>query len=91
VLVATPSVQLTDRSPVTVRVAGFKPHERVRLTVLSGRRWTRTGTTSATGGLVITFPGTRLARCAIYRLEAAGPRGELAWYQSRPAMCVSGD
>ena len=73
-----------------MRVAGVEPHERFSVTVLSGRRWTRTGTTNRAGALVITFPGTRLARCAIYRLEATGARGELVWYQSRPGMCVSG-
>ena len=87
-LVATPTLQLTDRAPITVRIGGFKPHERVTVSVTSGRRWRKAGTTGARGVLVVTFPGTRLALCAIYRLAASGSKGDVARYTSPAAMCV---
>jgi hypothetical protein len=43
VLLATPTLHLASRGPVTVQVAGFKPHERVTVTLFSGHRWTKAG------------------------------------------------
>ena len=87
-LLATPTLHLADRSPITVQVTGFRPHERVTVTVVSGRRWTKAGSTGLTGALRVTFPGTRLARCAVYRLSAVGAHGEIAWLRPPAPMCV---
>jgi hypothetical protein len=89
-LVATPTLQLSDRAPITVQIRRFRPLERVTVTVTSGHTWRKAGTTNAQGALVVSFPGTRLAPCAIYRLTAAGTKGDTAWFQSHAAMCGAG-
>jgi hypothetical protein len=64
VLLATPTLHLASRGPVTVQVAGFKPHERVTVTLFSGHRWTKAGATGAGGAMMISSPArdSRAAR-----------------------------
>src|SRR5689334_13375284 len=86
---APPSLRLVDRSPVTVRVAGFTARERVTVTVsAAGQRWTRAGVTTGRGILRLAFPGVTLARCGFYSLRALGARGDAARFTSPAAMCM---
>ena len=70
-------VAVTDRSPLTVRGTGFKPFERVVVTVLSSARLTARRTANASGIFIVrwqTAPGGKLG-CEALVVRAAGTLG----------------
>jgi hypothetical protein len=78
---------LMDNAPLTFRGMQFDAGERVRLTVVAGRRVTKQLRASGAGGFVARFPGTSLSRCAGYTAVAVGTRGSRAVIGAPNAYC----
>jgi hypothetical protein len=65
-----PLLTLALRDPVTIRGAGFRPGERIRVTLLqpTGVRVVRVG---SRGGFIVSF-GATMPRCELVRVIAVG-------------------
>jgi len=79
---------VTDRSPLTVRGADFRSHERVRVVFQADERsWAvRTAATSA-GTFTARFVGVQLDVCSVKQLSAAGSMGSRAFVKFMPPAC----
>jgi hypothetical protein len=72
---AKASVRIVKLTPLTVRGTGFKPAERVTLTLSAGAAGTARGTATAAGVLTVSFPKTKVTACTAYTLRAVGAAG----------------
>jgi len=80
-------LRLVDDKPLVLRGKGFKPSERVRLTVeASGQRRVRTLVASYSGGFVAIFTQLRVDPCEL-EARAAGAAGTNAAYKLPERMC----
>jgi hypothetical protein len=88
-----PRVWLSDTSPLTVKGSGFKPGEKVSLTLTAGRRFApRTLAASARGALTATWTGKPVlkAGCLAVAVQAVGNRGSVATFKVAGLECASG-
>jgi hypothetical protein len=74
---SAPTLRLVDRTPVTVRGAGFAAGERVAVVLASSSRASRTVHADAGGMFVVRFRSS-LGRCSSYTLQAYGATGTRA-------------
>jgi len=74
----TARIGFTSISPVSVRATGFKPGERVALTVSAKVTRKKTTTASMRGAFRATFSGFSIVRCQAYAVVAKGNRGSVA-------------
>ena len=77
---------VAQKAPLVLRGLGFKPAQRVTLTVVTeGRRFSRQTVSSNTGSFRVTFARLAVDPC---ELEArAASRGALAVYNASERMC----
>jgi hypothetical protein len=81
----SPKLMVTDRSPFTVKGAGFAPHEHIRVVVsANGASTTKWGTSSPGGGLSVQLPNVKLGRCPAYVVRAFGAKGSRALLRVMP-------
>jgi hypothetical protein len=73
-----PQLRLGAGAPLTVHGAGFKAHERVRVTYSAERTWAHSETASAAGSFTARFAGVRFDACEARWLRAAGSLGSRA-------------
>lgn len=76
-----------DASPVAFRGVGFKPHERVRISVYAGERATKRLTAGIRGGFVARFPSLDPNACTGFSAVAVGNDGTRASFKRAPGMC----
>jgi len=76
-----------DASPVAFRGLGFKPHERVRVSVYAGERAAKRVAAGARGGFVVRFAGLDPNACAGFGAVAVGNQGSRASFKRAPGMC----
>ena len=84
-----PQLRLLDFSPASVAGTGFRPRERVVVTVTGGlNRLRRSVVTSARGAFVARF-ATAIAApsCGQLAIVAVGARGDRASWKSPPKSC----
>jgi hypothetical protein len=72
---AKASLKIVKLSPLTIRGTGFKPAERVRLTLSAGATGIARGTATAAGTVTVSFPRARVTACTAYTLRATGAAG----------------
>jgi hypothetical protein len=81
----SPTLTVTDRSPFTVRGAGFAPREHIRVVVTTnGNATTKWGTSGPGGGLSVQLPNVKLGRCPAYVVRAFGAKGSKALLRFMP-------
>ena len=76
-----PTLRLVHAKPATVRGKGFYAHERVRVTIVGGKKYVRYARTNATGTFTAVFDDVTLGldRCGNgWALFARGARGDTA-------------
>lgn len=95
-LVAAPAgatvarLAVPDTAPLTVLGTHFKPHEHVRLSVVtSAGAGTRTLTAGEAGGFLTRFSAITLGTCASYTVRATGSLGSRAMIRVVPE-CANG-
>ncbi len=79
-VVLKPRLLVAELYPLTVNGVGFKPRERVTVTLDGGKRGTRRVQASRQGRFTVRFP-VRLGRCATVTVRAIGSRGSRVVYQ----------
>ena len=85
---ATPArLRLVEADPVTLRATGFKPNERVRITVVNDGR-VRRAVAGSGGGFTMRLPGVHVNACAGFSVTATGDRGSRASYKRVPGVCA---
>jgi hypothetical protein len=72
---AKATLRIVKLSPLTIRGTGFKPSERVTLTLSAGATGTVRGTATSTGTVTVSFPKAKVAACTAYTLRAVGAAG----------------
>lgn len=81
------ALRLVDKAPLVLRGTGFKPAERVRLTVKAGaQRRVRALIASRTGTFQTTFTQLRVDPCEL-DARAVGAAGTAAAYKLPARMC----
>ena len=73
-----PTLQVVKRAPFVVRGTGFRPSERVTVTLAGEAAVRRSVTAAASGDFTVTFAGISARRCGTYGFHAAGDRGSAA-------------
>jgi hypothetical protein len=73
-----PTLQVLKRAPFVVRGTGFRPSERVTVTLVGDRASRRSVTAAPSGAFTVTFAGVSASRCGTYGFHAAGNRGSAA-------------
>jgi hypothetical protein len=81
------TLKLVKGAPLTVRGAGFKTGERVRLRVWAERVTTRRIAASDQGVFVARFPRVWYDRCAGLTVTAVGHRGSRAALKTPELLC----
>jgi hypothetical protein len=97
-LIASTAVAATSRarlavtatSPMSVQGTGFRPTERVTVTVMAKDTGRKTVTANAQGRFTVRFPGVSIQRCEGYVIRAKGTRGSLAVFKVMPACAQQG-
>jgi hypothetical protein len=69
------TLKVVKLKPFTVRGTGFKPAERVTITLGTGLKGTARGTATAKGTVVVTFPTAKATSCTRYAVRAVGAAG----------------
>lgn len=69
------SLRIVKLSPLTIRGSGFKPAERVTLTLSAGAAGRAKGTATAAGVLTVSVPKAKVTACTPYTLRAVGSAG----------------
>jgi hypothetical protein len=69
------TVKILKLSPLTIRGSGFKPTERVTVTLSAGATGTARGTATAAGIVTVSFPKAKVTACTAYTLRAVGAAG----------------
>lgn len=86
---ARPALRLVRVQPFTVLGTGFKPRERVRVTVVrEDRTVVRARGASAAGRFVVSFRELEPRRCAASRVKATGVRGSRAILKLAQPACA---
>jgi len=81
----SPALRLVDRQPLVVRGTGFRPSERVRVTVAAdGDGATRRLRAGARGGFSANFTPMTLHRCDALFASAVGDSGSRAKLKAQP-------
>lgn len=84
-----PTLQLVDRSPLTVRGAHFKLRERVRLTASTDNGTaTRVTRTTRRGVFSVNFGTLGQSPCATITIKAAGAKGDRATLVVKPPPSI---
>ncbi|HEY7178406.1 MAG TPA: hypothetical protein VH305_04460 [Gaiella sp.] len=78
---AKATLRVVKLSPLTIRGTGFKPAERVTLTLSAGANGTARGTATAGGAVTVSFPKAKLTACTAYTLRAVGAAGTKATFK----------
>jgi hypothetical protein len=71
-------ITITSRSPVVVRGTGFRPSERVTVSVSAKSTYRKIVTASRLGAFRVTFRGMAIGACQFYSAQAKGSRGSTA-------------
>lgn len=83
-----PTIRVADAGVLTLRGAGFRPAEHVRVSVLAGTaRAAKRVTASAAGAFRVRFPRLSENACAAFGVTAVGDRGSRASFKRSPGMC----
>jgi hypothetical protein len=83
-----PTVRVADAGVLTLRGAGFRPGEHVRVSVVAGTaRAAKRVTASAAGAFRVRFPRLSENACAAFGVTAVGDRGSRASFKRSPGMC----
>jgi hypothetical protein len=85
--VSRPALRLMDAGPVAFRGTGFKPHERVRISVYAGERAAKRVVAGARGRFVVRFAGLNPNACAGFSALAVGNEGSRAVFKRPPGTC----
>jgi hypothetical protein len=80
-------LRLGDEAQMTFRGSGFRPGERVKVTVVAGRRAVHWATTGTRGGFVVRFQGLYVNGCEGISAIAVGNRGSRAAFKRAPGEC----
>ena len=84
----TATLRIVDRTPVTVRGAGFRAGERVSVVLRAKRRYVRTVRAGAGGSFVMRF-ALYADLCTAFNLRAAGNSGAVAYIARKlPPQCA---
>lgn len=87
---ATPALRLVRVQPLTLAGKGFKPRERVRVTVArEDKTVARVIEASEAGSFVVSFAELKLRRCAALLVRASGARGSRAILKFAPPACTT--
>lgn len=84
---ARPTLRLMDASPVAFRGAGFKAHERVRVSVYAGARATKRVVAGVRGRFVVRFSNLDPSACTGFSAIAIGNEGSRASFKRSPGVC----
>jgi len=71
------------------RGTGFRPHERVAVTGVVGKRVVRRTVASSKGGFTLTLPGVDAGPCAEFSATAVGNLGSRAMFRRSPEPCAA--
>jgi hypothetical protein len=82
-----PALRLMDASPVAFRGVGFKPHERVHVSVYAGGRAAKRVAAGVRGGFIVRFAGLDPNACSGFFASAVGNEGSRASFKRAPGMC----
>ena len=89
-LATTPRLIVADKTPFTVRGTHFKPHERVRVTVItSAGVGAHTVTAGEAGSFLTRYTQISLGACPAYTVRATGNLGSRATVRVMPD-CANG-
>jgi uncharacterized protein YjeT (DUF2065 family) len=69
------TVKIVKLSPLTIRGSGFKPTERVTVTLSAGAAGTARATATAAGVVTVSLPKAKVTACTAYTLRAVGSAG----------------
>ncbi len=72
---AKATLRVVKLSPLTIRGTGFKPGERVKVTLSAGAAGTVRGTATAAGTLTVSLRKAKVTACTAYTLRAVGAAG----------------
>ena len=72
---AKATLKVVKLKPLTIRGSGFKPVERVTVTLSAGAAGTAKGTATAAGVLTVSVPKVKVTACTAYTLRAVGSAG----------------
>jgi hypothetical protein len=81
-------LRLADTDPVTVRGTGFKPYERLRLTVAARDRFVRRASAGPGGTFTMRLPGVDLNTCTGFSITVTGSQGSRATFKRAPGVCA---
>jgi hypothetical protein len=77
---AKATLHVVRLKPFTVRGSGFKPAERVTVTLAGGPKGTAVGTANGSGTFTVTFSKAAVTACSAYVLHATGSVGSRATF-----------
>ena len=83
-------INFPSLSPVTVRGTGFRPSERVAVTVSAKQTRTKTVTATRFGSFRVTFPGLSIGHCEAFGASAKGNRGSRTSFKVIPECPAPG-
>lgn len=69
------TVKIVKLSPLTIRGSGFKPTERVTVTLSAGAAGTARATATAAGVVTVSLRRAKVTACTAYTLRAVGSAG----------------
>ena len=72
---AKATLKIVKLNPLTIRGSGFKPVERVTVTLSAGAAGKAKGTATAAGVLTVSVPKAKVTACTPYTLRAVGSAG----------------
>lgn len=82
-----PSITVNATPPLAIRGTGFKPRERVTVTVVA-TGWARKQAVASAGGrFTLRFQSLHPSACAGVSITADGNRGSRAVYRRSPGLC----
>ena len=80
-------LRLLEDAPLTIRGTGFKPRERVRLTIRAGRAAVRHAVAGMGGGFTMRVAGMSADTCTGFSVTATGAGGSRASLKRAPGQC----
>lgn len=84
----TATLRVAKLHPFTVQGSHFKPRTKVKVTLVSGKRWTAIGTVLKSGVFTVTFRAATVTGCSGYTVTATGP-GVKVLLKKRAKACSS--
>ena len=80
----TPALRVTKMRPLHVSGVGFKPGERVTVTVFASfKKWRKPAVATAAGRFSAVFRGAGVDQCTAFLVSARGDRGSRAHVRNR--------